>query len=381
MHGSGDNRNDQCLSELAACISAESPILMVGSGLSKLVGYPLWPELMDQLQAAVRSSPTDEDRELLQGEKYDLYADRIYERADKKTVGDWVPFLEKCFSPQKTSIPYAENIHLPLLRMPFSGVVTTNYDHVLEEASQACLAERNKGRLYGGATDLCPTTCHPLDLCNDSHKRKVFELLRQLSRKDVLPHREGVLHIHGYYSNAAKIILRRSDYERAYGRLLDDEKAASRDVTLHHKILWALMATRPFVFVGFGMKDPFFMAMQGIVKKQFEMGSAEILVLHYAVVPEKGATPDLCDELNQSGIRLVPYPVEMLGDTNRVDECYKRGLASFVSRLADRVATYRHESPAAAKVVEGVQGLSALTVTQNEISAAEATERMLRKLL
>ena len=67
-----------------------------------------------------------------------------------------------------------------------------------------------------------------------------------------------IAHLHGTFNPADSIILSIEDYKRAYGldptAEDDEEKNTSR---LRFRLLWAVLATRRVVFVGFSMDDPY----------------------------------------------------------------------------------------------------------------------------
>jgi hypothetical protein len=71
-----------------------------------------------------------------------------------------------------------------------------------------------------------------------------------------------------------------SDYAKAYGHDLSAPDAALR--TLPRKIIWTLLATRPVLFVGFSMTDPFFNKTLELVKHDFILTDEPA---HFSIVP------------------------------------------------------------------------------------------------
>ena len=97
------------------------------------------------------------------------------------------------------------------------------------------------------------TAANRSDLTDHNRPYLVFDFLRRLGES---PRHSGVLHLHGLHSAPDRLILGAEHYARAYGHDLSSANADLR--TLPRKIIWTLLATRPVLFVGFSMADPFF---------------------------------------------------------------------------------------------------------------------------
>jgi len=364
--------SDTALVTLAKCLASEKPLLMVGAGLSKLVDYPLWRELLDELKCALDSSVA-RNHEFLVGKLYDRYADELIRLA--KRPEDLVPFIRKRFGPQDGSPLFDPDVHLPLLELPFCGVVTTNYDSVLEHAATAHLAQEIPSGIDAGNTELSRLNCQPTDLCNQNHRTPVFDLLRRFACPEARPYRNEVLHLHGHYDTPNSIILTYSDYLAKYGPLLPGGKTEpSGNVPFHHKVIWSLLVSHPFVFVGFGMEDPYFMKMQEIIRAEFRLGTGYIQARHFAVIPSHEVTPDLNKELMQSAILPVPY--DLPEDFEDVETRYRRGLSDFLCSLSIRLGDFR-KPPAEHPPAREPEIAGHRDQLHGEISAREVTKRML----
>jgi hypothetical protein len=131
--------NDRALDNLHAILKSGEGIAFVGSGASAGL-YPLWYELIDRLamESVARRRATNEQRNEWSGfasKKPQIVAEII-----RETLGDdqYADTLRRIFRPKmgpdgKKYTP----IHDALLRMPFRGYVTTNYDPGLIEARHA----------------------------------------------------------------------------------------------------------------------------------------------------------------------------------------------------------------------------------------------------
>ena len=251
-------------------------LLLVGAGSSRIVGYPSWPELLDQLrQEIVPEDPFPENLGLL--EKASFIRNRLRAYDDREArERQFLGYLESTFRP-RISTNFA-GFHKTLLRLPFCGVATTNYDQVLEIAITVVRSE-----------DGLVPNCHAIDLCN-KRPHRVFEFLRGLSAQNAYP---AVLHIHGYWEHPEHIVLTAEDYESLYRlqaptaspRTLEISAPDSHLDTLHRKVVWSLLTMRPVVFVGFSLEDPGFDLMLEFVMKDFELPRRPSP--HFALLPSR----------------------------------------------------------------------------------------------
>ena len=179
-------------------------------------------------------------------------------------------FLERKFEPPSDRARLHDDLHVALVQLGFCGLVTTNYEPVIESAVAEAFA-----------SDVGPFRCDFIDLCQDRVYR-VFDFFRSLASGEKP---RWVLHLHGYYRNPQGIILTEEDYRRRYGEqpTYDAEGRVQNMIldSLHRKVLWTLFATHPLVFVGFSLQDGFFVHMLQVVREDFELGSD---LTHYALM-------------------------------------------------------------------------------------------------
>lgn len=238
------NENEKAKRQLISILKERQAILFAGAGCSKVAGYPLWGELLDSMSSAL--TPT---LKRPSGIDNMAFADEIKNAIDcEGRIKEYSKYLERAFRPG--SGKNHTQFHCALVQLGFSGIVTTNYDSVLETAVGEAFSKNSY------------FLCHPIDLCLPKPYR-VFDFMRKLSPNNDHCH---ILHIHGFYENSECIILTASDYLKAYGeqkdRILD---------TIHRKVIWSILVTHPIVFVGFSMDDEFFMKVLEIVQKDFEL--------------------------------------------------------------------------------------------------------------
>ncbi len=261
-----DTSNEKAKQELATTLRERKTILMAGAGSSKPVGYPLWEELAEEMRTQLFTPPFIKAKDLSPM----LLIGRLKEKLDTENrLADYHNFLQTRFEPQAGSRNH-DRFHPVLVQLPFCGIVTTNYDRVLESAIEEAYTNDNG-----------PWHCDSIDLCHES-LLPAFRFLRTLSSTG--HSRDAVLHLHGYYTNPKLIILTETDYLTKYGQQRKDaqgELLAEPLDTLHRKVIWSLLCMHSFVFMGFSLKDEFFMHLLRIVQRDFELGSREV---HFAIM-------------------------------------------------------------------------------------------------
>ena len=229
--------------------------------------------------------------------------------------------------------------------MGFCGIATLNYDVVLETA---IIAASHDAGYHSG--------CEAIDLRAEKRQQCVHKYLQSLRPAECHGH---VLHLHGIYNNAERIILTRQDYQDAYDGLMSGSRVAVGDtlgemsgelaahyanaqhpqITFQKKVMWALLATHPMLFVGFGMNDGFFLDVIRMVREDFNLCSEQV---HYALMSyrERSHTEESQREKTERDLKAlgispifyyVPEPEGLNGDEDH------SGLKRLVSELARSV--------------------------------------------
>ena len=250
------NRNLKLKNELFDLVSSKDAILFVGSGLSISVGYPSWDALLVRLEKlAQRVDKQFSPNKTLRESKPLVYASFLREIFEKNNeIDTYYNELTNIFSRSKQD-PCFKDHHKKLVQLPFSLIMTTNYDPVLSEALLKSIDEENKEPLR---TNLC------FSMSEDTIPQLSNFLL---SLHKGLKSQKQIAHIHGYYDRPKEIILTKQDYERCYFNRTSENKS-EQGTTIHFLVLWALIATRRIVFFGFGMKDPYLLQLLKDVRKR-----------------------------------------------------------------------------------------------------------------
>lgn len=233
------DENEERKRELIELIVSGEAVLIVGAGSSVRVGYVTWNALIEALENLANNCGEGLD----QRHKGDplAYTEDIKSHIISKT-GDlrrYYALLQDLFSPKN---PPFDDFHRKLVSLPFRGILTTNYDIVLE----AALGE------------LEPRSAHDNSLVIDENSAgRVHEFLMAMNNDKRMTRR--IAHLHGKFDIPKNIILSIEDYHNVYGlRLPANQGQRHAEWTLHRKLLWSVLATRRVVFVGFSMEDPYF---------------------------------------------------------------------------------------------------------------------------
>jgi len=180
------------------------------------------------------------------------------------------------------------------VRLPVRGIVTTNYDPALE----AALVNVTPG--YVGDNFF---------VVGERYTIPVSEFLMAMTRVESFPRR--IAHLHGRYEPVDSIVLSAKDYEKVYDVPTTRRAASGRGTvpswSLHRKLLWTILATRPVIFVGFSMNDPYLNALLKAVSSDLWRWDEPV---HYAVMDVDRENADLRHE--QAKVFRREHAVEVI---------------------------------------------------------------------
>ena len=264
------DQNEERKRELIELVASGEAVLIVGAGSSVRVCYVTWDGLLEELEDLANRCGAG----LNQTRKGDAlaYAEDIKSHIRDKTggLGRYYARLENLFGPKDP--PY-KDFHRKLVALPFRGILTTNYDTVLEAAL---------GKLE-------PRTAYDNSLVIDENSAgRVHEFLMAMNNDKRMTRR--IAHLHGRFDTPISIILSIEDYHRVYGlRLPTDQVQGDSEWTLHRKLLWAVLATRRVIFVGFSVADPYFNEMLETVSTDLWRWDKSI---HFAIMSISSANAE-----------------------------------------------------------------------------------------
>jgi hypothetical protein len=285
---------DKAKQSLVQLLRSKKAILFAGAGCSRFANYPDWDELVMKMKEELTphlTPPAGIDRLQL----VDIVKQQ---RISEGQTGEdaYYNFLRNEFCPKTAKFDSA--FHLPLVQLGFCGIITTNYDRVLEDAvNQAYSVD---GELIN---------CQDLNLCDDDTEISIFKFMRELA---YTTRPTSVLHLHGYYTKPRKIILSEADYQRHYKefRIFDSSGAPILGAmdSLPRRILWSLLVMHSLVFVGFGMQDEAMMHVLRYIQNELKLGEehAHFALIGYKTDEQREQT---VERLKQKNITPVFYQI------------------------------------------------------------------------
>jgi hypothetical protein len=265
--------DDNSVSEkkLFELIASGEAILMVGAGSSNIIGYPIWSHLIRRLEGEVKTAAREDNTSFRFRLSVEEEGDLIYTSRLKKALGPkrYEALMHEIFDSKG-----CDDCHVKLLELPFRGILTTNYDPTLE----AALFKINMNPENNVVVDEGTTS-----------NREINKFLQALNFG--YQGTKLIAHLHGYYKQGRSLVLCIEDYVQKYG----PNDPASNLWTLHKRIIWAMMATRRMVYVGFSMTDPFFQMMHNIVSQDLgHFGSeSHFMVTRFSADSEAEAAKQL----------------------------------------------------------------------------------------
>jgi len=284
-------------------LKSKQLLLFIGSGLSRLVGqYGAWNEFLQKI--ADESKVTLNVKDLANnGNTYPQIASIIEKKAKSKYQIALTKVLREY---EATEVYDNAGLHYRLLRLPFSGVITTNYDCIIENVIRKFVSKQTNvenlppitntefGTLSLNSANSCLGMT--VNLCDFSDKPRVCQHIRDYLNFG--KRYSSVLHLHGEKNNLKNIILTEEDYKRYYN---------NKDY-LHDRVIWSLFLHRPIAFIGFSMDDPFISILINNVFNSFKIGNN--VPFHYIFIPEHEMTRMKVNEFaNWGGINVWPYSV------------------------------------------------------------------------
>ncbi len=235
-------------------------VAFAGAGVSMSSGMPGWRDLVSNLIEEIRRIDPSKEQEF--GEQ--VVAGQLTQAAQyaKIELGERA-YFDVLLRLYRTSAKPSTN-HDLLSQIPFRGIITTNFDKLLETA---CTLN----------TGLMPT---------------IFTSLSTSALASVLfSHRPFVFKFHGDIDHPESIILTKQDYDRVIFR------------SPHVKtFLHSIFSQNTVLFIGYSLNDPDFDLLLTELSVIFEGATPP----HYAFLPNPDAIKvgDLKRRLN---IRTVPY--------------------------------------------------------------------------
>jgi hypothetical protein len=130
--------NKEHRAKLLSLIASKEAIAFVGAGLSQRAGYPSWEELVAKLEELAGSFGLFVPPAGLSPRSAPQFVYAIKEHI-VRTTGDLRPYWNFLGREFEHRSPGCSTIHHDLIRLPFKGFITSNYDPCLENACSAAV--------------------------------------------------------------------------------------------------------------------------------------------------------------------------------------------------------------------------------------------------
>ena len=234
--------SENLLRRLRTTLDRSDTVLLIGSGTSLWSGLPTWEKLLIQLASFVERLGRDATavRQEIKAGDLLLAASYAVHQLDLREFGAFVR--------QAINHPDAKpaEIHSLIATLGRSCFITTNYDRLLETAV-------SKFSPHG-----IPT------VVTNWQVAEIADILPSYARRFVFKY-------HGDVEDAASIVLTRDQYRR-----IQHEYPATI------RAFGTLLATRPVVMIGFGLRDLDFLAVKDELVAAFEGQVGE----YFAIMPD-----------------------------------------------------------------------------------------------
>ncbi|MEN3944238.1 SIR2 family protein [Prosthecobacter sp. SYSU 5D2] len=236
----------RALDELGAAFKNGRASLFVGAGISAISGLPSWSGLLDELIVELKGQPgvstrliADARKLLKDRSKWLTLAQLLRNELGKK----FNEFVGRRFADSKIK---PNEVHDLIVDLPWSAIVTTNYDRLIERAF---------ARKLGDQGDIPVLTyASPGGIASNYRRGEKF-----------------IVKAHGDAKmKPESVVLTESDYRNLVHREIG-----------YQAVLQALFTTNSFLFIGCSLADPDLRMMLTFLHSAFHGDTAT----HYALIP------------------------------------------------------------------------------------------------
>ncbi|WP_175804330.1 SIR2 family NAD-dependent protein deacylase [Burkholderia ambifaria] len=228
---------------LKQILEQEDTVLFIGSGISLWSGLPTWFRLVEELAQHVERAGASAELVRQELAKGDLLQAASYglDRLSKQQFGEFI----------KSACRYGKakphDIHRMIVNLGPRCFITTNYDDLIEQSLRIWQPDR----FYRSPV----TNRHLTETAEIVHARSIDFIFKP----------------HGDAGDSESIILTREQYRQL---LPNGERQAALES------LKMLLASRPVVYFGFGLRDPDFIYLRDLLANTYKGGVRD----HYAIM-------------------------------------------------------------------------------------------------
>lgn len=297
-----DDKSQRNLDLAIKELQEENLYLLAGAGLSNLCGLPRWLKLIKECIEVYSKSPSrdqkrvDEWNRILPNRPIEVADLMLRNPSTRKAV---LNVFETHFSDSK-----CDPSHEQLIKLPFQGYITTNYDKCLEHA---CRIEANRNELTQSKW-----YCYP------PHKNAT-EAQRDISKLGT--NGAFLLHIHGCFfhqeeADLDNIIFTRSQYKTFY------EKSEMKQIL-------ELLSNNFLLLLGIGFNnDPYFISELYKIREPDDDEKLQKRKPWFIIAPKDKT--DISEEVDPELYDL--HPIFFDGDT-------AQGLSKIINEIERKTKT------------------------------------------
>lgn len=263
------------MKKLKEVLAQEDTVLFIGSGISIWSGIPSWSGMIEELAQFVESAGANADLVRAEAKNGDLLQAASYgfDKLTKHQRGEFI----------RTSCRYGiakpHEIHRKIVSLGPRCFITTNYDNLIEESVRKWVPDRFFRPVV--------TNRHLTETAEIVHARAIDFIFKP----------------HGDAADSESIILTREQYRQLLPQ--GDRQAALESLKM-------LLASRPVVYFGFGLRDPDFMYVRDLLTNTFKGGTRD----HHAVMADVSDAESDYWKRNY-GIHLINYVTTERSDKTR----------------------------------------------------------------
>ena len=280
------------MEELKQVLCQEDTVLFIGSGISLWSGLPNWSGMIEELAQFVERSGEKADLIRAEAKRGDLLQAASYgfDKLTKNQIGEFV----------RATCRYGKakphEIHHKIVSLGPRCYVTTNYDDLIEQS----LRKWQSDKFYRPPV----TNRHLTETAEIVHARAIDFIFKP----------------HGDAADIDSIVLTREQYRQLLPQ--GERQAALESVKM-------LLASRPVLYLGFGLRDPDFIYLRDLLANTYKGGTRD----HYAIMADVSA-PEVDYWRRNYGIHLLSYTTTERSDKSRDHTA----LLTLLDKLQERVA-------------------------------------------
>jgi hypothetical protein len=263
------------MQKLKQVLSQEDTVLFIGSGISLWSKLPNWWGLIEELAKFIEHNGRNADLIRAEAKRGDLLQAASYgfDKLTKHQIGEFIRGACRL----GTAKPHS--IHQKIVTLGPRCFITTNYDDLIEQS----LRKWQPDRFYKPPI----TNRHLTETAEIVHARAIDFIFKP----------------HGDAGDSDSIVLTREQYRQLLPQ--GERHAALESVKM-------LLASRPVVYLGFGLRDPDFIYLRDLLANTYKGGTRD----HYAIMADV-SEPEVDYWLRNYGIHLVGYGTTELSDNSK----------------------------------------------------------------